>query len=172
MHILDRYKRFFGRMFSLWYSILISSQLPSTIRRNFWLLIFRFFRSAPDSINSFLFLNSCVSCCASAVLSFWLRRMTFRGADSFSLISEWVYVASRLKLRRKFSWLIAKRSWGYFGLLLLFLLRRQFFITTIWRHCHFKSAFCSFIHAISTELRAWRHFSLILELVFFVHWRD
>ena len=39
------------------------------------------------------------------------------------------------------------------------------FVTTIWRHNHFKSAFCSLVHAISTELRAWRHFSLWVERV-------
>ena len=27
------------------------------------------------------------------------------------------------------------------------------FVTIIWRHNHFKSAFCSFVHAISTEVR-------------------
>ena len=30
----------------------------------------------------------------------------------------------------------------------------------------FKYAFYSFIHAISTEVRAWRHFSLLVEQVF------
>ena len=40
------------------------------------------------------------------------------------------------------------------------------FVTTIWRHNHFKSACCSFIHAISTEVRAWRHFLLLVERVF------
>ena len=40
------------------------------------------------------------------------------------------------------------------------------FVTTIWRHSHFKSAFCSFVHAISTEVRMWRHFSLLLKRVF------
>ena len=39
-------------------------------------------------------------------------------------------------------------------------------VTTIWRHNHFKSAFCSFVHAISIEVRAWRHFSLLVERVF------
>ena len=40
------------------------------------------------------------------------------------------------------------------------------FVTTIWRHNHFKSAFCSLIHAISTEVRVWRHFLLLVERVF------
>ena len=39
-------------------------------------------------------------------------------------------------------------------------------VTTIWRHNHFKSAFCWFVHAILTELRDWRHFSLLVELVY------
>ena len=42
----------------------------------------------------------------------------------------------------------------------------QIFDTTIWRQNHFKSAFCSVFHAISTELRAWLHLSLLLERVF------
>ena len=39
-------------------------------------------------------------------------------------------------------------------------------LTTIWGHNHFNSAFCSFVHAISTEMRAWRHFSFFVEPVF------
>ena len=31
----------------------------------------------------------------------------------------------------------------------------RIFVTTIWRHNHFKSGFCSFIHEISTEMRTW-----------------
>ena len=34
------------------------------------------------------------------------------------------------------------------------------------------ATFCSFVHAISTELHAWRLFWLLLERVFFVHSRD
>ena len=30
----------------------------------------------------------------------------------------------------------------------------KIFVTTISRHKHFKSAFCSFVHVISTEVRA------------------
>ena len=44
------------------------------------------------------------------------------------------------------------------------------FVTTIWRHNHFKSAFCSFVQAISTELHVWRHFLLLVELVFLFAW--
>ena len=33
----------------------------------------------------------------------------------------------------------------------------------MWCHNHLKSVFSSFIHAISTEVRAWRHFSLLVE---------
>ena len=40
------------------------------------------------------------------------------------------------------------------------------FVTTIWRHNRFNSAFCSFFHAISTELHVWRHFSLLVEQIF------
>ena len=48
------------------------------------------------------------------------------------------------------------------GLVLLcFFLVVKIFVTIIWRHNHFNSAFCSFVDAISTELRAWRHFSLL-----------
>ena len=47
----------------------------------------------------------------------------------------------------------------------------KMFVTTIWLHHHFKSAFSSFLHAISTEVRAWRHFSLLVERVF-CHSRD
>ena len=43
--------------------------------------------------------------------------------------------------------------------------------TTIWCRIFFKSAFCSFILAISTELLAWSYFSLFVERVF-VHSRD
>ena len=44
----------------------------------------------------------------------------------------------------------------------------KIFVTTIWRHNHFKSPFCSFVHAISwvKKLHAWRHFSLLVERVF------
>ena len=35
------------------------------------------------------------------------------------------------------------------------------FVTTIWRNNHFKSACCSFNHAI--EVRVWRHFLLLVE---------
>ena len=40
------------------------------------------------------------------------------------------------------------------------------FVTTIWRHNHFKSAFCSLVHAISTEVHVWRQFSLLVQRVF------
>ena len=40
-------------------------------------------------------------------------------------------------------------------------------VTTVWRHNHFKSAFCSFFHAIATEVRAWRLFSVLVEVVVF-----
>ena len=39
----------------------------------------------------------------------------------------------------------------------------RIFITTIWRHNHCKSDFCSFVHAISTELCAWPYFLLLVE---------
>ena len=39
------------------------------------------------------------------------------------------------------------------------------FVTTMWHHNHFKSAFCSLVHAISTELRAWRIFSFFEERI-------
>ena len=42
----------------------------------------------------------------------------------------------------------------------------KIFVTTKWRQNNFKSAFCSIVHAISTEVRAWRHFSLLVERVF------
>ena len=42
------------------------------------------------------------------------------------------------------------------------------FVTSIWRHSHFKSAFCSFVHAISAEVLEWLNFSLLLERVFFL----
>ena len=42
----------------------------------------------------------------------------------------------------------------------------KMFVTTTWRHNHFWSAFWSIVHVISTELRAWRHLSLLLERVF------
>ena len=60
------------------------------------------------------------------------------------------------------------------GLLLVFFIYFvvTIFVTTIWRHNHFKSAFCSFVHAILTELHVWRHFSLLVKLVFFIHSRD
>ena len=37
------------------------------------------------------------------------------------------------------------------------------FFLTIWRCNRFKYAFCSFVHAISKEVRLWRHFSLLVE---------
>ena len=40
-------------------------------------------------------------------------------------------------------------------------------VATIWRHNHFRSAFCSFVHATSIKVRAWRHFLLLLGWVFF-----
>ena len=52
----------------------------------------------------------------------------------------------------------------------VFLFRHHHFVTTIWRHNHFKPAFCSFVHAFSTELRVWRHFSLLMERVFLFIW--
>ena len=41
-----------------------------------------------------------------------------------------------------------------------------FLVTNIWRHNHFKYAFCSLFHAISSVVRAWRYFSLLLQRVF------
>ena len=42
----------------------------------------------------------------------------------------------------------------------------RIFVTTIWRHNHLESAFCSSVHAISSEVGAWRHFSLLVERAF------
>ena len=39
-------------------------------------------------------------------------------------------------------------------------------VTNIWHRKHFTSAFCSFVQAISTELRACCHFSLLVERAF------
>ena len=52
------------------------------------------------------------------------------------------------------------------GLVLLCCFFIAIFVTTIWRHNHFPSDFCLFVYAISTELRVWRHFSLLVERVF------
>ena len=44
-----------------------------------------------------------------------------------------------------------------------------FFISSSWfllRPNDVTSTFCSFVHAISTELHAWRHFSLLVERFF------
>ena len=43
-------------------------------------------------------------------------------------------------------------QWKFFELYVRFAI----FVTTLWRHNHFKSAFCSFVHATST--RAWLNF--------------
>ena len=47
----------------------------------------------------------------------------------------------------------------------VFLFRRLDFC---YDHMTSQSAFCSFVHAVSTELRAWRHFSLLSGASFFV----
>ena len=44
------------------------------------------------------------------------------------------------------------------------------FVTTIWRHNHFKSAFCSFVHPISTEVRVWRQFFVLSGASFSFAW--
>ena len=41
----------------------------------------------------------------------------------------------------------------------------KIFVTTLWRHSHFKSAFYSLVHANSKGVSAWRHFSFVVELV-------
>ena len=71
-------------------------------------------------------------------------------------------------------WRVERKESGFFNSrtaiaganidLLLFLFC-VIFVSTIWRHNHFKSAFCSFAHAISTEVRVLRHFSLLVERV-------
>ena len=45
----------------------------------------------------------------------------------------------------------------------------MFFISSSWfllRPYDVTATFCSFVHAISTELHVWRHFSLLVERVF------
>ena len=42
--------------------------------------------------------------------------------------------------------------------LLYFFYFVKIFIATIWRHNNIKSAFCSFVHTINTELCIWLHF--------------
>ena len=51
-------------------------------------------------------------------------------------------------------------------LFLVFYFVVAIFIKTKGRQSHFKSAFCSFVHANSTEVRVWRDFSLLVEHVF------
>ena len=78
-----------------------------------------------------------------------------------------ILINSRRQLLR---WLLFMRSpfngrtmiaAAFIGLLLVFFISSsRLFFTTVWRHNHFKSAFCSFVHEISTEVRAWRFFAL------------
>ena len=83
-----------------------------------------------------------------------------------TLISWWRLLHCPLSEGRTFIFLLtaAKRLLGL--LLGFFLFRRRDFVTTIWRHNHSKFAFCSSVHAISTEVRVWRHFLILVELVF------
>ena len=37
------------------------------------------------------------------------------------------------------------------------------FVTTIWDHNHVRSSFCSLVHAISNELRAWLYFLFCMD---------
>ena len=55
------------------------------------------------------------------------------------------------------------------GLLLFFFISSSLFLL---RPYDVTATFCSFVHAISTELHAWRYFSLLVQRVFFVHSRD
>ena len=49
---------------------------------------------------------------------------------------------------------------AFSGFLLFFYFIVKIFVATFGRRNHFKSAFCSLVHAVSTEVRAWRHFTL------------
>ena len=49
------------------------------------------------------------------------------------------------------------------GLLLVFFISSSWFLL---RPYDVTATFCSFVHAISTELHVWRHFSLLVERVF------
>ena len=49
------------------------------------------------------------------------------------------------------------------GLLLVFFISSSWFLL---RPYDATATFCSFVHAISTELHVWRHFSLLMERVF------
>ena len=49
------------------------------------------------------------------------------------------------------------------GLLLVFFISSSWFLL---RPYDVAATFCSFVHAISTELHVWRHFSLLVERVF------
>ena len=98
--------------------------------------------------------------CSHAAISLWfycffnLERTFFLNGFPYPFI-----------VRSRSSFLFSQ--WNFFELYVrtcpaMFLYFVAIFVTTIWRHNHFKSAFCSFVHAIPSELRAWRHFSLLV----------
>ena len=60
-------------------------------------------------------------------------------------------------------------QWKFFELYVRTCPAMFFFISSSWfllRPYDVTATFCSFVHAISTELHVWRHFSLLVERVF------
>ena len=102
--------------------------------------------------------------CSHAAISLWFL-LFFRlfGLDFFLNGFPNPFI-----VRSRSSFLFSQ--WKFFALYVrtcsMFYFVVKIFVSTVWRHKHFKSLFCSFIHAISTLLRAWCHFSLLVELVF------
>ena len=115
------------------------------------------------------FAFSLVVFCSHAAISLWfLLFCRFFGSDFFLNGFPNPFI-----VRSRSSFLFFPWSFFTSGLVLLcFSSVVAIFVTTIWCHNHFKSAFCSSVHAISTEMRVTLFFALISWAIFFVHMRD
>ena len=97
--------------------------------------------------------------CSHAAISLWF--FLFFGSDFFlNAFPDPFIVLSRSGFL--FS------QWKFFELYVrtcpaMFFYFVKVFVTNMWSHYHFKSAFCSFVHAISTEIRVWPHLSILVE---------
>ena len=104
--------------------------------------------------------------CSHAAISLWfLQFFRFFGSDFF--LNGF---PNPFRVRSWSSFLFSQ--WKFFELYArtcpaMFFISSSQFLLRPWRHNHFKSAFCSFVHAILTEVRVWRHFSLSIVRVFF-----
>ena len=108
------------------------------------------------------FALSVVVFCSHAAISLWfLLFYRFFGSDFFLNGFSKPFI-----LRSRSSFLFSQ--WKFFELYVR-TCPAMFFISSSWfllRPYDVTATFCSFVHAISTKLHVWRHFSLLVERVF------